>query len=117
MPRNDTIHRFQIQTANNVAENVDFNFFKNDFLTSSAFQTLVPPNLWLLLCLSQTLNIFNVLFSSSRNRLNTLSPYQKFVQIGNAHNLGSVLFGKLCSRDKRNYCIFVAPLGLGLVLR
>ena len=89
VPRNDTIHRLQIQTANNVVENFDFNFFKNDFLTSSAFQTLVPPNLWLLLCLSQTLNIFNVLFSSSRNRLNTLSPYQKFVQIGNAHNLGS----------------------------
>ena len=57
VPRNDTIHRLQIQTANNVAENFDFNFFKNDFLT----------------------------FKS----LNTLNPYQKFVQIGNAHNLGS----------------------------
>ena len=63
--------------------------FKNYFLTYSAFQTLVPPNLCLLLRLSQILNIFNVSFSSSLNRLNTLSPYQKFVQIGDAQNLGS----------------------------
>ena len=63
--------------------------FKNYFLTYSALQTLVPPNLCLLLRLSQILNIFNVSFSSSLNRLNTLSPYQKFVQIGNAQNLGS----------------------------
>ena len=62
--------------------------FKNYFLTNSALQTLVPPNLCLILRLSQILNIFNVSFSSSLNRLNTLSPYQKFVQIGNAQNLG-----------------------------
>ena len=63
--------------------------FTNYFLTSSALQTLVPPNLCLLLHLSRIPNIFNVLFSSSLNRLNALSPYQKFVQIGNAQNLGS----------------------------
>ena len=63
--------------------------FKNHFLTYSALQTLVPPNLDLLLHLSQILNIFNVSFSISLNRLNTLTPYQKFVQIGNAQNLGS----------------------------
>ena len=63
--------------------------FKNYFLTNSALQTLVPPNLCLLLRLSQILNIFNVSFSSSLNRLNALSPYQKFVQIGNVQNLGS----------------------------
>ena len=58
--------------------------FKNSFLTYSALQTLVPPNLCLLLRLSQILNIFNVSFSISLNRLSTLRPYQKFVQIGNA---------------------------------
>ena len=63
--------------------------FKNYFLTYSALQTLVPPNLCLHLRLSQILSIFNVSFSSSLNRLNTLSPYRKFVQIGNAQNLGS----------------------------
>ena len=59
------------------------------FLTYSALQTLVPPNLCLLLRLPHILNIFNVSFPSNLNRLNTLSPYQKCVQIGNAQNLGS----------------------------
>ena len=54
----------------------------------SALQTLFPPNLCLLLHLSRILNISNVSFSSGLNRLNALSPYQKFVQIGNAQNLG-----------------------------
>ena len=63
--------------------------FKSYFLTYSAWQTLAPPNLCLLLRLSRILNFFNVSFSSSLNRLNTLSPHQKFVQIGNAQNLGS----------------------------
>ena len=70
--------------------------FKNYFLTSSALQTLVPPNLCLLLCLSRILNIFNVSFSSSLNRLNTLSPYKKFAQIGNAQNLGSGFIWQSC---------------------
>ena len=47
--------------------------FKNCFLTYSALQTLVPPNLCLLLRLSHIFNIFNDSFSSSLNRLNTLS--------------------------------------------
>ena len=63
--------------------------FKNHFFTYSPLQTLVPSNLCLLLRLSQILNIFNISFSSSLNRLNTLSPYQKFVLAGNAQNLGS----------------------------
>ena len=63
--------------------------FKSFFLTYSALQTLVPSNLCLLLFLSRILNIFNVSFSSSLNRLSTLSPYQKFVQIGNTQNLCS----------------------------
>ena len=64
--------------------------FKKCFLTYSALQTLVPPNLCLLLHLSRILSIFHVSFSSSLNNgLSTLSPYQKFVQIGNAQNLGS----------------------------
>ena len=46
--------------------------FRNYFLTCSALQTLIPPNLCLLLRLSQILNIFNVFFSTSRNRLNTV---------------------------------------------
>ena len=58
--------------------------FKNYFLTSSALQTLFPPNLCLLVCPSQILNIFNVSFSSSLNRLNTLSLYQIFAQNSNA---------------------------------
>ena len=75
--------------------------FKNYFFTYSALQTLVPRNLCLLLRLSQILNIFNIFFSSSLNRLNTLRPYQKFVEIGNVQNLGSGLYlAKLCSRDK-----------------
>ena len=58
--------------------------FKNYFLIYSALQTLVPPDLCVLLRPSQILNIFNVLFSSSLNRLNTLIPYQIFAQISNA---------------------------------
>ena len=58
--------------------------FKNYCLTYSTFQTFVPPDLCLLLCPSQILNIFNVSFSRSLNRLNTLSPYQIFAQISNA---------------------------------
>ena len=58
--------------------------FKNYFLTYSALQTFVPPDLCLLLHLSLILNIFNVSFSSSLNRLNTLSLCQIFAQICNA---------------------------------
>ena len=50
----------------------------------------------LLLRLSRTLNIFNVSFSSSLNRLNALSPHQKFIQIGNAQNLGSGFIQQCC---------------------
>ena len=39
-------------------------------LTSSALQTLVPPNLYLLLRLSYLINIANVWYSNSLNRLN-----------------------------------------------
>ena len=84
---------FGIQTADNViytlAENFDFNFgFTKYFITSSALETLVPSNLCLLLRLSRILDISSVSFSSSLNILNVLSPYQKFVQISNAQNLG-----------------------------
>ena len=98
VPRNDIIHRFHLQkkstrdvfetqTANNVAENFDFNFriykilpyhlsFPNFSYTkfTSAFASF------------RIVNIFSVSFSSSLNRLNTLRPYQKFVQIENAQN-------------------------------
>ena len=50
------------------------------FLTSSALQTLVPPYLYLLLRLSCLLNIP---YYNSLNRLNGLSPYQKFVPMDN----------------------------------
>ena len=63
--------------------------FTKYFLTSSALQILVPPNLCLFLRLSRVLNIFDISFSSSLNKLNALRPYQKFVQINNAQNLGS----------------------------
>ena len=61
----------------------------NIFLTSSALQTLVLPNLCLFLRCPCLLNISNVSFSSSLNRLNALIPYQKFVPIDNAYNLSS----------------------------
>ena len=63
--------------------------FTKYFLTCSALKTSVPPNQCLLLRISRLLNIFNVSFSSSQNRKNALSSYQKFVQISNAQNLGS----------------------------
>ena len=63
--------------------------FTKYFLTSSALQILVPPNLCLFLRLPRVLNIFDISFSSSLNKLNALRPYQKFVQINNAQNLGS----------------------------
>ena len=105
VPRNVTIHRshmqekecswdiFEIHTADNVtytlAENFDFNLrFTKYFLTSSALHTLLLSNLCLLLRLSRMLDISSVSFSSSLNILNVLSPYQKFVQIGNTQNLG-----------------------------
>ena len=53
------------------------------FLTSSTLQTLVPPDLYLLLRLSRLLNISNVLHSNSLNRLNALSPDQKFLPLDN----------------------------------
>ena len=44
---------FETQTANNVAENLDYNFrIYKVFITSSALQTSVPPNLYLFLRLS-----------------------------------------------------------------
>ena len=46
--------------------------------------------------LSRILNIYNVSFSISLNRLNTLSPYQNFLQIGNAHNLSSSFISQSC---------------------
>ena len=71
---------FETQTANNVAENFDYYFrIYKAFITSSALQTSVPPNLYLLLRLSWIRNIFNVSFFSRLNRLNALSPYQTFV--------------------------------------
>ena len=93
--------------------------FKKYFLISSDLQTFVPPNLWLLLRLSRILNIFNISFSCSLNRLNILSPYQKFVQISNAKNLGSGFIQELCSRNK--HCntaslIKILPLKVGVYL-
>ena len=84
---------FGIQTAENViytlTERFDFNLgFTKYFITSSALETLVQSNLCLLLRLSWILDISSVSFSSSLNILNVLSPYQKFVQICNAQNLG-----------------------------
>ena len=79
-----------------LAENFFFNFrFTKCFLTCSALQTLVPPNLFSFALFSHIIsnisrNISTVLFSSSLKRLNTFSQ-QKFVLIGNAQNLSSGL--------------------------
>ena len=70
--------------------------FTKYFLTSSALETLGPPNLCLLLRLSRKLDIFNISFSSSIIRLSALSPYQKNVQIGNGQNLGSRFIQQSC---------------------
>ena len=78
--KSEHMRYFETQTANNVAENLDYNFrIYKVFITSSALQTSVPPNLYLLLRLSSIRNIFNVCFSSRLNRLNGLSLYQTFV--------------------------------------
>ena len=109
VPRNDTIHCFhmqkkestwdifEIQTANNVAENVDFNFsiYKNfsyllSFANSSSTKFMSAFASFLIL------NIFNVSFYSSLNRLNAVSPYQKCVQTGDAQNLGSGFIQQSC---------------------
>ena len=66
--------------------------FAKYLLTSSSLQTLVPPNFYLLLRLSCLLNFSNVSYSNSLNRLNGLSPYQKFVLMDNAWV--QVLFSK-----------------------
>ena len=73
---------FEKKITNNVAENLDFDFRVNKhFPTSSALQTSIPPDSCLLLRLSQILNIFNVSYSSSLNRLNTISLYQNLEKL------------------------------------
>ena len=61
--------------------------FTKYFLYYSPLKTLVPANLCLLLRLSRILNISNVSFSSSLNRLNTFNHYQKCVPTGNEQSL------------------------------
>ena len=87
---------FEIQTTNNViytlAENFDFNFriYKifSDLLSFSNFSSAKFMSAFVSF---SNISIFNVSFFGSLNRLNGLSPYQKFVQINNAQNLGSGL--------------------------
>ena len=89
---NDYFCISEIQTTNNViytlAQSFIFNFrgFTKCFLTCSALQTLVPPNLSLLYVFLayRTFPMFPVL-----NRLNAFSHYQKFVSIGKTQNLSS----------------------------
>ena len=57
--------------------------FTKYFLTSSALQVLVPPNLYLLLRLCYLLSISNVSYSNSLNRSNSLSFYQKIEPMDN----------------------------------
>ena len=97
---NDCFCISEIQTTNNViytlAENFIFNFriykifsyllsFANfsstKFVFAFAFFSHTISNI--------SHNISNVLFSSSLNRLNAFSHYQKFVLFGNAQNLSS----------------------------
>ena len=68
--------------------------FKNYFLTSSALQTLVPPNLCVLSCLSRILNIFNVSFFDSLNRLSTVSLIKNFYKLAMQRTLVLALFSK-----------------------
>ena len=76
-------------------------------------QTLVPPNLYMLLRFSRLLNISDVSYSNSLNRLNALSPYQKLVPIDNAWV--QALLVKLCSSDNTTASLIkVPPLKVGV---
>ena len=88
---NDCFCISEIQITNNVIYAPAGNFQFYDL----AMQTLVLPNLYLLLRLSCLLNISNLSYSNSLNRLNGLSPYQKFVPMREF----MLYFVKLCSRD------------------
>ena len=124
---NDCVWISEIQTTNNViytlTENFIFSFkiyktlscllgFANfsctEFLFAFAFFSHTISNI--------SHNISNVLFSSSLNRLNAFSHYQKLVLISNAQNLSSGLF-----RDTDKHCttaslIKVPPLKEGVYL-
>ena len=119
---NDCFCISEIQTTNNViyilTENFIFSFsickiFSYEQVSSAelvfpfAFFSHVISNI--------SRNISNVSFSSSLNRLNALSHYQKFLLIG--FNKFRLYLAKLCSRDK--HCttaslIKVSPLKVGV---
>ena len=73
----------QTMQFTNSPQTFNFRIYKV-FSHLSALQTLVPPNLYLLLRLSCLVNVSNVSYSNKLNRLNRLGPYQKFVPIDNA---------------------------------
>ena len=93
---NDCFCISEIQTLNNViytlAENFIFNFriYKIFFYLLSFGNFSSTEFMLTFTSFSRLVNISNASFSSSLNRLSTLSLYPKFVPIGNAYNLSSV---------------------------
>ena len=80
---------FEIQTANNAAENFDFNFRINKiFSYLPSFGNFGSTEFMSAFASFSNTKYFNVSISSILNRLSSLRLYQKFVQIGNAQNLG-----------------------------
>ena len=81
---------FEIQTTSNVAETFDFNFrIYKIFCYLLSFENFGSTKFISAFASFSNTKYFDVSFSSSLNRLNALSPYQKVVQIDNAQNLGS----------------------------
>ena len=75
-----------IQTANNVAENLDFTFrIEKLFSYLLSFANVSSAKFMSALASFSNTKYFQCfVFPSNLNRLNTLSPYQIFAQIGNA---------------------------------
>ena len=84
---NDCFGISEIQTTNNVTFTLAKNFVFSFMVYKILSYLLSFENFSSTKRLSCLLNIANVSFSSSLNRLNALSPYQKFVHFDNAYNL------------------------------
>ena len=92
--------------------------FKNYFLTYPALQTLVPPNLCLLLCLSQILN-FQCFVLQQHKQIKHFKSLSKMCTNCQYREPGFRFYlAKLCSGDKhctRTLIIKVPPLKVGVI--
>ena len=91
----------EIQTANNVAENFVFNFrICKTFSYLLSFANFSSTKSIFAFGSFSSTKYFQCFVVQCLNRLNTLSPYQKFVQIRNDRGGFWLYLAKLCSRDK-----------------